>query len=72
MNMRVVLTHSVAAGVGGFLAWYFMTAREYRELLKDYNSHMNGLFDSIPDSQKADFRSEAEIARNPRPREWQL
>ncbi len=39
---------------------------------QEFDASMNRIMGSIPDSQKADFRSPQEIARNPHPRSWQL
>lgn len=59
--------------IGGIVVSAY--ARRVRALIKmqsEYDSWMNNLWDSLPDSQKHDLRSDAEKTRNPRPRSWKM
>ena len=57
MNKKLA-THGLSLVFGAFLYWYVSSYIEYARLLKEYNSHTDGLFARIPEDQKAYFRSD--------------
>lgn len=68
MNRKFWLGLIVGASAMRLVYWY-VDALERR---RQYDYTMSRIWDSVPESQRADFRSDEEKRKNPHPTSWKM